>query len=227
MQRLQITLTTVTMLSFLAGCTSTEEKASRVMDESLRSTSKTYKEMVSYPGNVTCGKYLDRDFQGFPVYKDFVVVDTEANLRPSELDLAIFCSDDPLNALNEALAIDYAAQSTEVDAILNDFRALQEPLLQYEQDNRVFPVTDQGLQALVEPSPYGNPALNFPEGGYISSVPRDPWGNDYDYDCPPFAGIRIKYKLQSFGADGVEGGTGQNADIKHSYLKYFDHLERL
>ncbi len=37
----------------------------------------------------------------------------------------------------------------------------------------------------------------------------------------------IPYKLQSLGADGVEGGSGENADIKHSYLPYFDHINQL
>lgn len=227
MQRLQITFTTLSLLGLLVGCASTEEKVSQVMDESLGSTSKTYQDMANYPGNVTCGRYLDRGFDGFPEYKDFVVVDTEANLRPSPLDLSVYCSDQPLEALNEALGIDYESQKEQIDRVLDDFRLLHQPLLQYERDNRHFPWTEQGLQALVEPSPFGNPSINFPEGGYIAAIPSDPWGNQYDYDCPPFAGIRILYKLQSFGADGVEGGTGQNADIKHSYLKYFDHLERL
>lgn len=227
MQRLQITFTTLTMLGLLAGCSSTEEQVTQVMDESLGSKSKTYQDMANYPGNVTCGKYLDRDFDGFPVYKNFVVVDTEANLRPTPLDLSIYCTDEPLAALNEALGIDYEGQKQQIDKVLDDFRMLAQPLLQYEQDNRHFPWTEQGLQALVEPSPYGNPPLNFPEGGYVAGIPNDPWGNEYDYDCPPFAGIRILYKLQSLGADGSEGGTGENADIKHSYLPYFDRLQGL
>ena len=227
MSRLSAALLLTALLGHLTACTSNEEKATQVMNESLRSTSKTYKDMASYPGNVTCGKYLDRDFQGFPVYKEFVVVDTVADLRPNKLDLAIYCSDDPLAALNQALSIDYEQQKDQIDAILNDFRMLSDLLLQYEEDNRNFPVTEQGLQALVEPSPFGNPPLNFPEGGYIQAVPLDPWGNDYAYDCPPFAGIRMHYKLQSLGADATEGGKGENADIKRSYLPYFDHLERI
>jgi len=226
MRRFQTVLSALTLLGFLGGCTSTEERVSQVMDESLPASS-AYRDIVNYPGNVTCGKYRDWDYQGFPIYKDFVVIDTEANLRPSALDLSIYCNDDPLSALNAALGIDYEGQRDQIDAILDDFRMLAEPLLQYERDNRHFPWTEQGLQALVEPSPYGNPAINFPSGGYISSVPSDPWGNPYHYDCPQFAGIRIPYKLQSLGADGAEGGTGENGDIKHSYLPYFERLNSL
>ena len=61
----------------------------------------------------------------------------------------------------------------------------------------------------------------------ISAIPTDPWGRDYDYACEPFAGVRIPYELQSLGADGTVGGAGENADIKHIYLPYFDHINNL
>ncbi|MGB0765060.1 MAG: type II secretion system protein GspG [Luminiphilus sp.] len=227
MSRLTATLLIAPLLGLLVACTSNEEKASKVLDESLRSPSSSYKDMASYPGNVTCGKYLDLDYQGFPVYKEFVVVDTEANLRPSKLDVAVYCSDDPVAALNKALDIDYQTQREQIAAVLDDFRLLSQPLLDYERDNRHFPWTEQGLQALVEPTPHGNPPRNFPEGGYVQTIPKDPWGNNYDYVCPPFAGVRILYSLQSLGADGVAGGSGPDADIKHDYIPYFEHLEAL
>jgi len=211
----------------LGGCASQQQQTAEVLDESLPGKSSTWKDITSYPGNVTCGKFLGREFGGMPAYKPFVVVDTEANLRPSKLDLAVYCSDDPELALNEQLGINYAEQKVAIDAILEDFRSLAEPLLAYEKDNRYFPWTEQGLEALVTPSPHGNPPVNFPEGGYISAVPLDPWGRAYAYDCPPFAGIRVLYKIQSLGADGQLGGSGPDADIKHSYLPYFDHLNRL
>ena len=69
---------------------------------------------------------------------------------------------------------------------------------------------------MVEPSPFGNPPP-ISRKVHIQAVPLDPWGNDYAYDCPPFAGIRMHYKLQSLGADATEGGEGENADIKRSY----------
>jgi len=40
-------------------------------------------------------------------------------------------------------------------------------------------------------------------------------------------GIRILYDLQSFGADGVPGGEGENADIKSNYERYFEHIDNL
>ncbi len=41
-------------------------------------------------------------------------------------------------------------------------------------------------------------------GPYIKKIPKDPWGNDYQYQSP---GKHNKdYDLFSYGADGVEGG---------------------
>ena len=43
-----------------------------------------------------------------------------------------------------------------------------------------------------------------------STVPKDPWGNEYKYAAP---GQRGAYDILSWGADGKEGGEGVNADI--------------
>ena len=227
MRRFAITLTCSAMAIFLTGCTSTEDQIAEILDDRAEPISSNYKDMTQYPGNVTCGKYLTKDFQGFPVYRDFVVIDTVANLNPRPIDVNIYCSNDPAAALNIEFNIDYEGQKAQIDRILEDFRSLAVPLSAYNRDNPNFPWTEQGLQALIQPATTGNPPINFPEGGYIDSIPSDPWGRDYDYVCEPFAGIVIPYKLQSLGADGVEGGSGENADIKHSYIPYFDHINQL
>ena len=40
---------------------------------------------------------------------------------------------------------------------------------------------------------------------------NDPWGNPYSLVIP--ANIHVDYDIVSFGADGREGGEGDNADI--------------
>lgn len=217
----------ITLSALLSACVSTEERVSKVMDESLEGGFSTYRNMSSYPGEVTCGQYLTKDYRGDPIYQDFIVIETEAINRPTRLDLAVYCSDDPEKSLNETLGIDYNAQKATVDAILADFAMLEGPLLAYEKDNGYFPWTEQTLDALVSPAKVGNPPRNWPAGGYLDSIPVDPWGNTYDYVCDAFAGVRVMYKLQSLGADGQKGGIGENADIKASYLKYFRHIESL
>jgi general secretion pathway protein G len=48
-------------------------------------------------------------------------------------------------------------------------------------------------------------------GPYIKELPKDPWGNVYQYQAP---GKHNKdYDLYSFGGDGREGGDGENADV--------------
>ncbi len=70
------------------------------------------------------------------------------------------------------------------------------------------PNTQEGLQALVE-APGG--ATNW-NGPYLKkkTVPKDPWGTDYIYASP---GQHGAFDLSSLGADGREGGEGEDRDI--------------
>ncbi|MDI9245295.1 type II secretion system major pseudopilin GspG [Marinobacter sp. CHS3-4] len=80
----------------------------------------------------------------------------------------------------------------------------------YRLDNSHYPSTQQGLEALVS-KPSGSPEpRNWNPDGYMKSVPVDPWGAEYQYISP---GTEGPYDLYSFGADGQEGGEGDNADI--------------
>ena len=223
-----VSLCSIALVSLLASCVSTEDEAAKTLEDTgLVSPNSSYKNVTQYPGNVTCGKYLTTDYSGFPIYQDFVVLNTVANLRPLILDVKIYCTKDPAGALDVELGINYQQQKQRIDRILQDFRELAVPLEAYISDNTSYPWTEQGLQALVQPSTSGNPPRNFPENGYIRSIPTDPWNRNYYYVCEPFAGIKIPYHLQTLGADGVKGGTGENADIKHDYLPYFDHINNL
>lgn len=80
----------------------------------------------------------------------------------------------------------------------------------YHLKNGFYPTTDQGLAALVS-KPSGSPEpKNYPKGGFMKKIPQDPWKNDYMYRYP---GERSEYDLYSFGADGQEGGEGNNTDL--------------
>ncbi len=91
-----------------------------------------------------------------------------------------------------------------------DFKSIETALKLYRLDNYVYPSTEQGLEALVEPSTMAPEPRNFKEGGYLSAVPQDPWGRPYLYMSP---GDHGEVDLYSLGADGLSGGEGQNADI--------------
>lgn len=91
-----------------------------------------------------------------------------------------------------------------------DFSSLQTALKLYRIDNFNFPTTEQGLEALVTKPSIAPVPRNYKDSGYIDSLTKDPWGNDYQYMSP---GEGHEYDIYSLGADGVSGGEGQNADI--------------
>ena len=65
----------------------------------------------------------------------------------------------------------------------------------------------QGLAVLVS-RPADEPKWSGP---YLAkAVPKDPWGNDYQYRSP---GEHGEYDLLSHGRDGRAGGEGEDADL--------------
>ena len=79
----------------------------------------------------------------------------------------------------------------------------------YKVDNSRYPTTAQGLEALTTPPAE---AKNYPDGGYIKGgYPTDGWENEMQYVSPGSEGR--PYDLFSLGADGQQGGEGQDADI--------------
>jgi general secretion pathway protein G len=80
----------------------------------------------------------------------------------------------------------------------------------YRLDNFKYPTTEQGLQALVK-QPADPTITNYPPHGYLSTLPKDPWGNPYVYASPGADGR--EYEIMSFGRDGKPGGEGPDADI--------------
>jgi general secretion pathway protein G len=81
----------------------------------------------------------------------------------------------------------------------------------YRLDSGNYPSTEQGLAALVEKPTVGRIPTSYPDKGYITKVPLDPWNNEYVYISP---GEHDEVEIISYGADGEEGGEGVNADIR-------------
>jgi general secretion pathway protein G len=72
-----------------------------------------------------------------------------------------------------------------------------------------YPTPAEGLQVLVKP--VGTiPGWNGP---YLAKadLPSDPWGRAYVYETGAQGGT--PFVIKSFGGDGKEGGTGEDADI--------------
>ncbi|MDB5811149.1 MAG: gspG [Betaproteobacteria bacterium] len=97
-----------------------------------------------------------------------------------------------------------------VIAAKQDIASLYQALKLYRLDNQRYPATEQGLQALVtRPTSVPLPS-NWKTGGYIERLPKDPWGNSYQYLNP---GLHGEIDVMSYGADGAPGGEGSNADV--------------
>jgi general secretion pathway protein G len=97
-----------------------------------------------------------------------------------------------------------------VVAAQQDIRSIVQAMKLYRLDNMRYPTTEQGLAALVTAPTIPPLAPNWKSGGYLERLPKDPWGNPYQYLNP---GIHGEIDVLSFGADGVAGGDGFDADI--------------
>jgi general secretion pathway protein G len=70
-----------------------------------------------------------------------------------------------------------------------------------------YPSTAEGMAALID-----NPGIENWAGPYLDkrTLPKDPWGREYQYRAPGQYG---DFDLYSLGADGMEGGEEDSADV--------------
>ena len=100
------------------------------------------------------------------------------------------------------------ADDARVIAARTDVNNLMQALKLYKLDNQRYPSAEQGLQALVVKPTAGAIPPNWKP--YLDKLPNDPWLRPYQYASP---GLKGEIDVYSFGADGVIGGEGKNADI--------------
>ncbi len=91
----------------------------------------------------------------------------------------------------------------------SDIATIEAALDTYKLQNLNYPVTSEGLAALLTAPPSAD-VTRYQKGGYIKKLPKDPWGRDYLYAMP---GTHGDIDIWSYGADGKEGGEGVNSDI--------------
>jgi general secretion pathway protein G len=78
----------------------------------------------------------------------------------------------------------------------------------YRLDVGRYPTQQEGLRALID-SPGGIVRWNGPYLKKQEAI-TDPWGRPFSYRYP---GQHGEYDLWSLGADGVDGGEGENKDV--------------
>lgn len=85
-----------------------------------------------------------------------------------------------------------------------DIKGIEEALHLYKLDTGVYPTASEGLNVLVQ----GGGNRGSSPDGYLPKIPIDPWGNEYVY----FSDGR-NFVIKSYGPDGSDGGSDNNADI--------------
>jgi general secretion pathway protein G len=75
---------------------------------------------------------------------------------------------------------------------------LEQAIEMYNLNNHRYPTNEEGLAVLVS-------------SRLLRRLDKDPWGNDFAYRLPGRNGR--PFDVYSLGADGREGGSGDNADI--------------
>jgi len=91
----------------------------------------------------------------------------------------------------------------------SDLATLRGAIDQFRLDCDRYPTTQESFDALRN-QPSG---VSGWHGPYLQKdLGTDPWGNPYIYQTPGPNG-KDGYLIESYGADGVQGGDGDNADI--------------
>ena len=96
-----------------------------------------------------------------------------------------------------------------VSAAKSHIAELESALERFNVHMDRYPTTDEGLKVLVEPPANDDKKWRGP---YVKQLRPDPWASPYEYRAP---GIhhRSSFDLWSRGADKVDGGEGEGADI--------------
>ena len=88
-----------------------------------------------------------------------------------------------------------------------DINTLEQAVEVYRLTMGTYP---SSLNDLIEPPRDAELAARFPRGGFIKSLNKDPWNEDYIYAFP---GENGEFDIATYGADKAPGGEGNNADI--------------
>lgn len=141
--------------------------------------------------------------------RSFQVLRSQAGMTLIEIMVvvAIIGSIAALVTVNVLNYLDESKVETTKIQISNIESALQ----QFKRRHGFYPSTEQGLEALVEIPTVGRTPENYPPDGYIKSMPKDGWGNEFIYYHPGVAGNKIE--IISYGGDDEEGGEDFDADI--------------
>jgi general secretion pathway protein G len=92
---------------------------------------------------------------------------------------------------------------------VSNIAALEAKVLEFSADCGRLPTSSEGVRALVQAP---SDAADKWHGPYVKEKDIiDPWGVEYIYRCPGTK--NADFDILTYGADGQEGGEGENADV--------------
>ena len=96
-------------------------------------------------------------------------------------------------------------KKADVNSTKTQIGLLQSALERYAIDTNTFPSTEDGLQALVKNTAEDTESSKW-DGPYLkkTSLPKDPWGGDYQYEYPSVHTENDQPDIWSAGPDGEE-----------------------
>lgn len=92
------------------------------------------------------------------------------------------------------------SEQARTTAVATQISSFSTALDAFEVDNGYYPRGKSGLLDLVQQP---RDAQNW-KGPYLKEIPKDPWGNEYVYECPGRVNVS-SYDLTSAGPDGKVG----------------------
>jgi len=102
-------------------------------------------------------------------------------------------------------------QKADIQAAKTQIGLFEQSLQSYVLDMNTFPETEAGLVALIEKPEASSEGEKEGkkekwDGPYLqkTSLPKDPWGNDYQYEFPPSHGKGKDPEIWSYGPDGQD-----------------------
>ncbi len=220
-------LTIALFIIVCTACSNPADEAEQAMAAiHPKRTELEFRDLKRYPESIICGQYNAVSVMGEETGFDrFIIRDGKANKRPSDSDYTIYCSREPAKELQRLLGIAPVDRSNStLMQILADFSQLSDALASYEKDMYGLPKGKDGLEELVASEVAVMAPRKYREGGYIEKLPQDPWHRPYLYEASQLGGVRGTYEIKSLGADGVPGGSGQDADVSTDHLEYLQHI---
>lgn len=207
---------TLCVLAFLTGCSSLQREA----QDSLLATlpdrrDVTYSNVQTYPGKVVCGDYTASSVMGYSRRtRPFIYHDGRVFNQPGADEVAVYCTREPVEALQERLGIGpMTGDNDALVKIYRDLTLLDDALEAHIEKHGDLPTRAEGLDALTPP-----------RGDYLDSVPVDPWGRPYHYQRSLGGRVRATFELYTLGRDNQPGGSGADADIRREHLGFLKRI---